>query len=83
MIALGIKPGDRISILADTRPEWTLADAGTFCAGTVVAPIYQTNSPEECEYVLRHSEARAVFCEDECKWPRSSRSASAVRRSST
>ena len=64
LIALGIEPGERVSILADTRPEWTLADAGSFCAGTVVAPIYHTNSPEECEYVLRHSEARAVFCED-------------------
>ncbi|HUO69387.1 MAG TPA: long-chain fatty acid--CoA ligase [Solirubrobacteraceae bacterium] len=64
LIALGINAGDRVSILAETRPEWTLADAGSFCAGTVVAPIYQTNSPEECEYVLRHSEARVVFCED-------------------
>jgi long-chain acyl-CoA synthetase len=64
LIALGIKRGERVSILADTRPEWTIADAGSFCAGTVVAPIYQSNSPEECEYVLRHSEARAVFCED-------------------
>jgi long-chain acyl-CoA synthetase len=64
LIALGIEPGERVSILADTRPEWTIADAGSFCAGTVVAPIYHTNSPEECEYVLRHSEARAVFCED-------------------
>jgi long-chain acyl-CoA synthetase len=64
LIALGIEPGDRVSILADTRPEWTVADAGSFCAATVVAPIYQTNSPEECEYVLRHSEARAVFCEN-------------------
>jgi long-chain acyl-CoA synthetase len=64
LIALGIEPGERVSILADTRPEWTVADAGSFCAATVVAPIYQTNSPEECEYVLRHSEARAVFCED-------------------
>jgi long-chain acyl-CoA synthetase len=64
LIALGIQPGERVSILADTRPEWTVADAASFCAGTVVAPIYQTNSPEECEYVLRHSEARAVFCED-------------------
>ena len=64
LIALGIAPGDRVSILADTRPEWTIADAGSMCAGAVVAPIYQTNSPEECEYVLRHSEARAVFCED-------------------
>ena len=43
LIALGIKPGERVSILADTRPEWTLADAGSFCAGAVVAPIYQTN----------------------------------------
>ncbi len=65
LIAIGIEPGERVSILSDTRQEWTVADAGSLCAGTVVAPIYQTNSPEECEYVLRHSEARAVFCEDE------------------
>jgi long-chain acyl-CoA synthetase len=64
LIALGIEPGERVSILADTRPEWTIADAGCFCAAAVVAPIYQTDSPEECEYVLRHSEARVVFCED-------------------
>jgi long-chain acyl-CoA synthetase len=64
LVALGIEPGERVSILSDTRPEWTVADLGSFCAGTVVAPIYHTNSPEECEYVLRHSEARAVFCED-------------------
>ena len=64
LIALGIEPGERVSILSDTRAEWTIADAGSFCAATVVAPIYQTNSPEECEYVLSHSEARAVFCED-------------------
>jgi len=64
LIAVGIAPGERVSILAETRPEWTTADAGSLCAGTVVAPIYQTDSPEECEYVLRHSDARAVFCED-------------------
>jgi long-chain acyl-CoA synthetase len=64
LIALGVERGERVSILSDTRPEWTVADAASFCAGTVVAPIYQTNSPEECEYVLAHSEARAVFCED-------------------
>jgi len=32
LIALSIEPGERVSILADTRPEWTLADAGSFCA---------------------------------------------------
>ena len=64
LMALGVEAGDRVSILADTRPEWTIADAGSWCAGAAVAPIYQTNSPEECEYVLHHSEARVVFCED-------------------
>jgi long-chain acyl-CoA synthetase len=63
LIALGIKPGDRVSILSGTRAEWTLADLGALCAGTVVAPIYHTNSPEECQYVLEHAESRVVFCE--------------------
>ena len=61
---LGIERGDRVAILCSTRPEWTLADYGALAAGASVVPIYATNSPEECAYVLRHSEARAVFCED-------------------
>jgi long-chain acyl-CoA synthetase len=65
LIAFGIEVGDRVAILADTRPEWTIVDMGAFCAGAVVAPIYHTNSPEECAYVLRDSDARIIFCEDE------------------
>ena len=62
---LGIEPGDRVAILASTRPEWTLADYGALAAGAVVVPIYATNSPEECAYVLGHSGSRAVICEDQ------------------
>lgn len=64
LIRHGIEPGDKVAILSNTRPEWTWADLGSICAGATVVPIYQTNSPEECEYVLSHSEARLVFCED-------------------
>ncbi len=64
LIALRIGAGDRVAILSSTRAEWTLADCGALCAGAVVVPVYHTNSPEECAYVLRHSEARAIFCED-------------------
>jgi long-chain acyl-CoA synthetase len=64
LIALGVEPGDRISILSGTRAEWTLADLGSLCAGAVVAPIYHTNSPGECRYVLEHAGSRVVFCED-------------------
>jgi long-chain acyl-CoA synthetase len=64
LIALGIERGDRICILGATSAEWTLVDYGALCAGAVVAPIYHTNSPQECAYVLGHCGARLVFCED-------------------
>ena len=65
LIELGVKQGDRVAILSNTRPEWTLVDCGALAAGMIVVPIYQTNSPQECAYVLQHSGARVVVCEDE------------------
>ncbi|MDQ3729803.1 MAG: long-chain fatty acid--CoA ligase [Actinomycetota bacterium] len=65
MIALGIEKGDKVAILGNTRPEWTYFDFAALTAGATVVPIYQTNSPEECEYVLENSDARAVIVEDE------------------
>jgi long-chain acyl-CoA synthetase len=64
LIALGVERGDVVSILCSTRAEWTLCELGAECAGAIVAPIYHTNSPEECRHVLADSEARLVFCED-------------------
>ena len=64
LAALGLEPGDRVALLGETRPEWTLADAAILAAGLVVVPVYQTNSPEECRYVVDHSGARAIILED-------------------
>jgi long-chain acyl-CoA synthetase len=64
LVDLGIEPGDKVSILANTRPEWTYACFGILTAGGALVTIYQTNSPEECQYVLAHSDSRAVFVED-------------------
>jgi long-chain acyl-CoA synthetase len=64
LIALGIQPGERVCILASTRPEWTYADLAITAAGAVVVPIYPTNSPEECHWVISDSGARAVVCEN-------------------
>jgi long-chain acyl-CoA synthetase len=61
---LGIAPGDRVGILSDTRLEWTLASYGISAAGGVVVPVYPTNSPRECAWVLGNSGAKAVVCED-------------------
>jgi long-chain acyl-CoA synthetase len=62
--SIGIEPGDRVAILAHTRPEWTHSDFGILCLGATVVPVYQTNSPEECQYVIDHSESRGVIVED-------------------
>ena len=62
---LGIQRGDKVAIIGNTRPEWTLFDFAAMSAGATVVPIYQTNSPSECQYVLEHSEARAVIVEND------------------
>src|SRR5215212_6687535 len=64
LIDLGIGRGDKVAILANTRPEWTYVDFAALTVGATVVPIYQTNSPEECRYVLENSDARAVVVED-------------------
>jgi long-chain acyl-CoA synthetase len=65
LIDLGIEKGDKVAILANTRVEWTYFDFAALSAGATVVPIYQTNSPEECEYVLENSDARVVIVEDD------------------
>jgi long-chain acyl-CoA synthetase len=64
LIALGIESGDRVAVIGNTRPEWTLADCAILAAGATVVPIYHTNAPQECQYVLENSGARAIVVED-------------------
>ena len=64
LVALGIKQGEMVSILAGTRVEWTVADMGIALAGGVAVPIYQSNTPQECQFILENSGAVLVFVED-------------------
>jgi long-chain acyl-CoA synthetase len=64
LVDVGIAPGERVSLLCNTRPEWTYCDFAITSAAAVVVPIYPTNSPEECEWVAGNSESVAVVCED-------------------
>jgi long-chain acyl-CoA synthetase len=64
LVTLGVEKGDRVAILANTRPEWTFFDFAALSIGATVVPIYQTNSPEECRYVLENSDAKVVVVED-------------------
>ncbi|HST80616.1 MAG TPA: AMP-dependent synthetase/ligase [Kineosporiaceae bacterium] len=64
LIALGVRPGERVCVLSDTRPEWTHVQFGISAAGALVVPIYPSSSPEECEWVIGNSGAVVVICED-------------------
>jgi long-chain acyl-CoA synthetase len=65
LVGLGVEKGDKVSILGNTRPEWSYCDFAALSIGAVVVPIYQTNSPEECQYVLENSDAKVVLVEDD------------------
>src|SRR5215212_9733681 len=64
LVELGVQKGDRVAILGNTRPEWTYFDFAALSIGATVVPIYQTNSPEECRYVLENSDSKVVVVED-------------------
>jgi long-chain acyl-CoA synthetase len=67
LLALGIRKGDSFAILASTRLEWALFDFALGLIGAVGAPIYANSSPKDCAYVVEHSEAVGVLCEDEAQ----------------
>ena len=62
---LGISRGDRIAILSENRPEWTIADFACLLIGAVVVPVYTTLTGEQTAHILRDSGARAVFVSTE------------------
>jgi long-chain acyl-CoA synthetase len=56
----GIRKGDRVAILAENRPEWTIADFAILSLGAVTVPIYSTQTAEQTAFILNDSGARVV-----------------------
>jgi long-chain acyl-CoA synthetase len=65
LVALGLRPGDRVAIHSEDRPEWVFAELGTIAVGGTSVGIYPTNPPPEVAYILSHSEARFLVAEDQ------------------
>jgi long-chain acyl-CoA synthetase len=64
LMGLGVKPQDKVVILANTRYEWALCDMAILGAGAVTVPIYASNTPDDCAYILNHSEAVVAVVEN-------------------
>lgn len=58
---LGIKPGDRIALLSENRPEWSIADLAILSLGAINVPVYTTQAVDQIRYILTDSGARAIF----------------------
>lgn len=64
LMALGLKPGDRIVTISNNRPEWNFMDMGMSMAGIVQVPVYPTISAEEYAYILDHAAPKLVVLSD-------------------
>jgi long-chain acyl-CoA synthetase len=61
LYAIGVRHGDRVALLSDSRVEWTLTDTGCLFAGAIDVPIYPTLTPPQVSYILKDSGASALF----------------------
>ncbi|MFJ3927799.1 AMP-dependent synthetase/ligase [Streptomyces sp. NPDC090022] len=64
LIAEGLRPGDRLAIMARTTYEWTLLDFAGWAAGLVTVPIYPTSSALQARWIIHDSGAVACAVED-------------------
>ncbi len=65
LLAKGLSKGASVAILAGNIPEWTIVDIATIAAGGVGVGIYPTSSPEQCEYIINHSDAEFVVVDSQ------------------
>ena len=61
LAGLGVRPGDRIGLVAENRPEWAVADLAIMAAGGVTVPAYTTNTVEDHRHILANTGARGVI----------------------
>ncbi|MEU7009047.1 AMP-dependent synthetase/ligase [Streptomyces sp. NPDC046332] len=64
LIAAGLRPGDRLALMARTTYEWTLLDFAAWAAGLITVPVYPTSSAFQTRWILQDSGATACVVED-------------------
>jgi len=60
--AHGVRPGDRVALLAENRPEWALADLAILSAGAITVPLYPNATAEQVRFILGHAEVSLCLC---------------------
>jgi long-chain acyl-CoA synthetase len=68
LLRSGLAPCDRVALFSENRPEWHIADFALLLSRLVVVPIYNTLSPSQIAYLLRHSGCRAAIIAGTTQW---------------
>ncbi len=61
LVESGVRPGDRVALMAENGPHWPAVDFATLCVGAALVPIYPTLLPEGAAYVARDSGSKVLF----------------------
>ena len=61
LASLGVSKGDRVALIAESRPEWLIADIAIMAAGGISVPTYTTNQVGDHVHILRDSGAKAAI----------------------
>ncbi|HZU83339.1 MAG TPA: long-chain fatty acid--CoA ligase [Polyangiaceae bacterium] len=64
LAALGVRPGDRVAVVSNNRVEWAVTAYASYALGAAIVPMYAAQHPREWEFILRDSEAKALFVAD-------------------
>jgi long-chain acyl-CoA synthetase len=59
----GVRKGDRVAIISNTRLEWAATDLAILGLGAITVPIYQSSTPEDVTFILNDSKAKILICE--------------------
>jgi long-chain acyl-CoA synthetase len=78
--SLGVKAGDRIAIISENRPEWSLTDLAILSLRAVNVPIYTTQAIEQIRYILEDSGAKMLFVSGKKLWKHAETAIQSVER---
>ncbi|MCB0397908.1 MAG: AMP-binding protein, partial [Flavobacteriales bacterium] len=65
LLSLGLKPGDKVAMVSNSRPEWNFTDMAILSAGMINVPMYPTISESDYKFILNDAEVKIVFVADQ------------------